>query len=390
MLDFDTIMGMDWLTACYAIVDCLAKTARFHFPSEPVLEWVGNTATPIGRFISYLNVRKMIAKGCIYHIVQIKDANAEIPTLQFILVVKEYADVFPDELPGIPLEREIDFCINFLPGMQPIYIPPYRMAPAKLKELKEQLNDLLENGFIRPNTLYWGASVLFVWKKDGSPMICIDYKQLNKRMSMWITCEQYSKLSTIINYHKSLQYIFKQKELNLKQRRWLELLKDYDVNILYHLGKANVIADALGRQSMGSVAHVEAEKRQLTKEIHQLACLGVRLVDYGNGGVVLQNAAKSSLIVEVKERQYKDPELVKLRERVPQQKKSLLELKRDGVLRYKGRLCVLYVAGLRDRIMLEAHYSWYSIHPGSTKMYYDIKNVYWWNNMKKNIAEYVA
>ncbi|XP_070010746.1 uncharacterized protein [Nicotiana sylvestris] len=141
---------------------------------------------------------------------------------------------------------------------------------------------------------------------------------------------------------------------------------------------------------MGSLADVESEKRQLTREIHQLACLGVQLVESGNGGVVLQNTAKSSLIAEVKERQYEDLELVKLRERVPQQKKPLLELKGGGVLRYRGHLCVPDVAGLRDRIMSEAHYSWYSIHPGSTKMYHDIKDVYWWNDMKKNITEYVA
>ncbi|XP_070045506.1 uncharacterized protein [Nicotiana tomentosiformis] len=114
------------------------------------------------------------------------------------------------------------------------------------------------------------------------------------------------------------------------------------------------------------------------------------LVDSGNGGVVLQNTTKSSLIAEVKESQYEDPELVELRERVPQQKKLLLKLKGDGVLRYRGHLCVPDVAGLRDRIMSEAHYSWYSIYLGSTKMYHDIKDVYWWSDMKKNIAEYVA
>ncbi|XP_070032722.1 uncharacterized protein [Nicotiana tomentosiformis] len=155
-------------------------------------------------------------------------------------------------------------------------------------------------------------------------------------------------------------------------------------------GKANVVADALSRQSMDSLAHVEAEKIQLTREIHQLAYLGVRLIDSDDGGVVLQNTAKSSLIAEVKERQCEDPKLVELRERVPQQKKLLLELKRDGVLRHKGRLCVPDVAGLRYRIMSEAHYSWYFIHPRSTEMYHGIKDVYWWNDMKKNIDEFVA
>ncbi|XP_070054344.1 uncharacterized protein [Nicotiana tomentosiformis] len=121
-----------------------------------------------------------------------------------------------------------------------------------------------------------------------------------------------------------------------------------------------------------------------------MACLGVRLVDSGDGGVVLQNTAKSSLTAEVNERQYEDPELVELRERAPQQKKPLLELKGDGVLKYRGYLCVPDVVGLRDRITSKAYYSWYSIHPGSTKMYHDIKDVYWGNDMKKNITEFVA
>nr|XP_009757665.1 PREDICTED: uncharacterized protein LOC104210462 [Nicotiana sylvestris] len=109
------------------------------------------------------------------------EIEAEVEGLvQSIPVVKEYANVFPDELPGIPPEREVDFGINFLPGTQPISIPPYRMAHTKLKELKEQLKDLLEKGFIKPSTSPWGAPVLFVRKKDNSLRMCIDYRQLNK------------------------------------------------------------------------------------------------------------------------------------------------------------------------------------------------------------------
>ncbi|XP_070046835.1 uncharacterized protein [Nicotiana tomentosiformis] len=103
MMDFDAIMGMYWLTDCYATVDCRAKAGRFHFSSEPVLEWVGNTVAPRGRYISYLKAKEVFAKWCIYH-VRVRYADAEIPTLQSIFVVNEYADVFPYELPGIPPE----------------------------------------------------------------------------------------------------------------------------------------------------------------------------------------------------------------------------------------------------------------------------------------------
>ncbi|XP_070057486.1 uncharacterized protein [Nicotiana tomentosiformis] len=100
--------------------------------------------------------------------------------LESILIVKEVSDVFPDDLPGIPPNMEIEFGIDTLPGTQPISIPPYRMAPSELNELKKQLQDLLDKGFIRPSVSPWGAPVLFVKKKDGSLQMCIDYRQLNK------------------------------------------------------------------------------------------------------------------------------------------------------------------------------------------------------------------
>ena len=78
--------------------------------------------------------------------------------------------------------------------------------------------------------------------------------------------------------YKSLQYVFTQKELNLHQRRWLEFLKDYDMSVHYNPGKANVLVDALSRLSMGSVAHVDEKRKDLVKDVHRLACLGVRLM----------------------------------------------------------------------------------------------------------------
>ena len=89
-------------------------------------------------------------------------------------MVKEYPDVFSEELSGLPSDREIEFSIDLLPGSGSISKKPYRMAPAEMKELKEQMQKLLDKGFIQPSASPWGAPVLFVKKKDGSMRLCID------------------------------------------------------------------------------------------------------------------------------------------------------------------------------------------------------------------------
>ena len=100
--------------------------------------------------------------------------------MEDIAIVRDYPDVFPDDLLGLPPEREVEFTIDLAPGTTPISKAPYRMTPMELKELKIQLQELLDKGFIRPSVSPWGAPVLFVKKKDGSMRLCIDYKELNK------------------------------------------------------------------------------------------------------------------------------------------------------------------------------------------------------------------
>ena len=104
------------------------------------------------------------------------------PDLDLPRVVYEYEDVFPDELPGLPPQWVVDFCIELHPGTSPIFMTPHRMASVELQELKVQLKELLDKGFIRPSTSPWGASVLFAKKKHRTLRLCIDYRQLNRVM----------------------------------------------------------------------------------------------------------------------------------------------------------------------------------------------------------------
>lgn len=149
--DFDVITGMDWLASCYALIDCYAKLICFNFPGEPSLVWKGVIPLTHGKIISYVKVCRMISHGCFGFIATVHDTRGEDVTIDGVPVVREFADVFPEDLLGLPPMREIKFNIDLVPRTQPISIPPYRMAPVELIELKVQLQELLDNGFIRPS-----------------------------------------------------------------------------------------------------------------------------------------------------------------------------------------------------------------------------------------------
>ncbi|GJS68168.1 putative reverse transcriptase domain-containing protein [Tanacetum coccineum] len=100
--------------------------------------------------------------------------------LEEVPIVQDFPEVFPEDLPGIPPTRQVEFQIDLIPGAAPVARAPYRLAPSEMKELSDQLKELSDKGFIRPSSSPWGAPVLFVKKKDGSFRMCIDYRELNK------------------------------------------------------------------------------------------------------------------------------------------------------------------------------------------------------------------
>jgi ribonuclease HI len=637
----DVILGMDWLTKHRGSIACAERTVT-------VTNHHGETVT------CHVKVSR---PGPMLH-------NLKAETPKEVPVVAEYMDVFPEELPGMPPEREVEFAIDLVPGTAPIAKRPYRMAAPELAELKKQLDELLQKGYIRPSSSPWGAPVLFVKKKDGSMRLCVDYRALNEvtiknkyplpriddlfdqlkgakffskidlrsgyyqlrirpedvpktafvtrygqyeftvmpfgltnapayfmnlmnkvfmeeldqfvvvfiddilvysrsaeeheqhlrvvlgklrshqlyakfsKCEFWLqkvsflghvltaegvavdpekvtavsewkqptsvseirsflglagyyrrfiegfsriarpmtellkkdkkfvwteACERSfhelkERLTTapvlvlpdirkdfvifcdasrqglgcvlmqegrVVAYasrqlrsheqnypthdlelaavvhalkiwrhylignkceiytdHKSLKYIFTQPDLNLRQRRWLELIKDYDLEIHYHPGKANVVADALSRKAY--CHHLVTQEPRLREEMEKL---NLSVVPHSYN---YNLSVRPVLDDQIKEAQKDDEKLMEIKAQTGENKAPDFRVDKDGVLWFKKRLCVPKQGHYRQTILDEAHNSAYSIHPGATKMYLDLKEKYWWNGMKGDIAKFVA
>ncbi|GJX60656.1 putative reverse transcriptase domain-containing protein [Tanacetum coccineum] len=303
---FDVIIGMDWLAKNHAVIVCDEKIVRIPYGNE-ILIVQGDKGAKEKRsklsIISCEKAQKYIEKGCQLFLAQVtvkedKDKSEE-KQLEDVPTVRDFPEVFPEDLPGLPPTRQVEFQIDLVPGAAPVARAPYRLAPSEMEELSTQLQELSDKGFIRPSSSPWGAPVLFVKKKDGSFRMCIDYRELNKlnrlgrsvrfaeierdslssrpatnsmrritRHMIWnwkLLCSllsvetlPYARSALCYTDHKSLQHILDQKELNMRQRRWLELLSDYDCELRYHPGKANVVADALSRKNRPKPLRVRA------------------------------------------------------------------------------------------------------------------------------------
>ena len=178
--EFDVILGMDWLSRHRVIVDCRMKRVTLRTSNDDEVIFIGERSNHLSNVISATTTRKMVRKGCEAYLAYVIDTVKARYSVSDIPTVSDFSNVFPEELTGLPPQREIKFAIDVVPGATPASITPYKMAPLELKELKLQLQELLEKGFIRPSVSPWGAPVLFVKKKDGTLQLCIDYRQLNK------------------------------------------------------------------------------------------------------------------------------------------------------------------------------------------------------------------
>ncbi|KAL4016633.1 hypothetical protein IC575_024285 [Cucumis melo] len=609
MQDFDVILGMDWLSANHANIDCFGKEVVFNPHSGTSFKFRGAGIVCIPEVISAMKASKLLNQGTWGILASVVDTRELEVSLSSEPVVREYPDVFPDELPELPPPREIDFTIELEPNTTPISRAPYRMAPVELKELNVQLQKLLNKGFIRPSVSHWGSPVLFVKKKDGSMRLCIDYRELNKvtvknryplpriddlfdqlqgatvfskidlrssyhqlrikdsdiskttfisryghyefiLMSFGLTnapavfmdlmnrvfkdfldlfvivfiddiliyskteteheehlhqvletlranklyakfskCEFWLKKVTFLGHVVSSEgvsvdptkieavtnwprpstvseirsflglagyyrrfvedfsriaspltqltkkrtlfvwsptcessfqelkqklvtapvltvpngsgsfviysdaskkgldcVLMQQGKLNMRQMRWLELVKEYDCEILYHPGKANVVADALSRKVVHSAALITKQAPLLRDFERAEIAVSVGEVTSQLAQLSVQPTLRQRIIVA----QLNDPYLVEKRRLVETGQGEDFSISSDDGLMFEGRLCVPEDSAVKTELLTKAHSSSFTMHPGSKKMYQDLWSVYWWRNMKREVADFVS
>jgi hypothetical protein len=194
----------------------------------------------------------------------------------------------------------------------------------------------------------------------------------------------YGQKCDIYTDHKSLKYIFTQSELNMRQRRWLELIKDYELEIHYHPRKANVVADALSRKSQVNMLVAHLMPYELAKEFDKLS------IGFLNNTQGVTIELEPTLEQDIRKGQKDDEKINEIRQLIIDGKGKGFCEDAEGVVWFKDSLCVLDIKSIQELILKEAHETSYSIHPGSEKMYQDLKKRFRWYSMKREIAEYVV
>ncbi|KAL5560324.1 hypothetical protein UlMin_036535 [Ulmus minor] len=388
MTQFDVILSMNWLSKYQTIIDCHRARVIIGTEDGGVVTYQANQGVKSSSPILKVCVR---GRGKLRSLGYINAIACELKLVgkhSYIMVVDEYPDVFPDELPGLPPKWEIEFCIDLISKTSIISISPYRMAPTKMIELRKQLQEFLDRGFIQPSTSPWGAPILFLKiREEDIPKTAFGtryrhyeflvmpfgltnieavlqlerpknvseirsflglagyYRQFVENVSCIILTsapiltipnseEPYLVYTDALRTGLGCVLIQHGKVVGYASRQLKPHEKNYPTHDL-ELAATNVVADALSRKPLGI-----------------LTCLA------------FEDWSRSKTIVNYNLQYYEDCN--------------------------KGRLCIPDDDELKEQILSEAHTTPYSVHPGATKMYRDLREQFWWPGMKKEVADYVA
>ncbi|WVZ52062.1 hypothetical protein U9M48_003155 [Paspalum notatum var. saurae] len=314
-------------------------------------------------------------------------ATMEAKSTEGIRVVCEYPDVFPEELPvskgGIMVDpSKISSVMDW---KVPEVVKEVRGFLGLAGYYRRFIESFSRNA--KPMTSLLEKGVPFNWTKERQAA----FDELKKRLTTApvLTLPDLTKSFTVYcdASKEGLGCVLMQEgknELNMRQRRWLELIKDYDLEIHYHPGKANVVADALSRKSYVNMAVAFQMPFELCAEFESLN------LGFVHHTTVATFEAEPTLEQEIRNHQKTDEKIQEIREQIKLGKAPHFREDEQGTVWYKNRICVPDVDSIKKLILSEAHDTAYSIHPSSTKMYHDLKERFWWYGMKRAVAEYVA
>nr|GEV18913.1 putative reverse transcriptase domain-containing protein [Tanacetum cinerariifolium] len=446
---FDVTIRMDWLTKYHGVIICDVKIVRVPFGRE-MLNFQGNKDNQREEsrlnIISCTKAQEYLSKGCDVFLahVTMKEAKdkSEGMRLEDVSIVRD----FHEDLPGIPPARQVEFQIYLVPGAAPVARAPYRLPPSEMKELAEQLQELSDKEFIRPSSSPWGSLVLFIKKKDGSFSMCIDYHEQNKLMVknryhqlrvreedipktafrtryghyefqvmpfgltnaptvftdlMNRMCKPYLDKFMIIFIDDILTYSKDKEEHEEHLKLILKLLKKEELYAKFSKCEFWISqVQFLGHVINSKGIHVDPAKIELIKdwvfpksltEIRQfLGLIGYykRFIEGSENFIVYCDASHKGLGVVLMQNE-KVIAYASRQRKIHKKNYTTHDLELGAVV-FALKMWRHYLYGTRTLIMHESHKSKYSIHPGSDKMYQDLKQLYWWPNMKANIATYVG
>nr|GFA46855.1 putative reverse transcriptase domain-containing protein [Tanacetum cinerariifolium] len=371
---FDVIIDMDWLVKYHALIVCDEKVIRIPYGNEVLIirgdDCDGRSKLNI---ISCIKTQKYIQKGCQVYLAQVTSKKAEDKSrekrLEDVPIVREFLEVFPEDLPGLPPARQVEFQIDLVPGAAPVARAPYRLAPAEMQELSTQLQELSDKGFIRPSSSPWGTPVLFVKKKDGSFRMCIDYRKLKK-----LTVKNRYPLPRIDDLFDQLQGSRVYSKIDLRSGYHQLRVQEEDIPktaFRTRYGHYEFQVQFIGHVIDIEGIHVDPAKIEAVKD--------------WESPKTPTEIQRESHSLRIPPTQGSRKELYHTRPRAWCSSVCLEDVETLSV-----RSWISCIDDLRALIMHESHKSKYSIHLGSDKMYQDLKRLYWWPNMKADIATYVS